>query len=131
MTFCDPSPNAATELVQLRQPEPLRVLDDHHAGVGNVDTDLDHRRCHQNIKVSGEELPHYTFFFSCRELPVDETDPFLGEDLGREPLVFTGRRQEVDLLGLVDERVDDVCLTASCDLGADEVIDGGPTVRGT
>lgn len=40
------------QLVQLCQAQALGVLDDHQAGVGHVDTDLDHRGGHQQMQVS-------------------------------------------------------------------------------
>ena len=42
--------DAAAQLVQLRQAEPLRVLDDHHRRVRHVDADLDDRRRHEHVR---------------------------------------------------------------------------------
>src|SRR5262249_41033208 len=42
--FLRAAPDATAQLVELREAQPLRVLDDHHGRRGNVDADLDHRR---------------------------------------------------------------------------------------
>ena len=52
------APDPATELVKLRQSEPLGVLDDHDGGGGNIDADLDHGGRHQEVddRFAGRRL---------------------------------------------------------------------------
>ena len=47
-----PAADAAAQLMKLRQPEPLGMLDDHDGGVRHVDAHLDHRRRHQHLHVT-------------------------------------------------------------------------------
>ena len=46
---------SATKLVELRQPETLRTLDDHHRSLRHVDSYLDHRRGEQDLNRSVSE----------------------------------------------------------------------------
>ena len=52
------APDAPAELVQLRQPEALGVLDHHDRRVGHVDADLDHRRGDEDRDVAGAKALH-------------------------------------------------------------------------
>ncbi len=53
-----PAPDAAAQLVQLRQAHALGVLDDHQRRVRHVDTDLDDRRRDEQIELGGLERAH-------------------------------------------------------------------------
>ena len=44
--------HAAAELVQLRQPETLGVLDQHQGGVGNIDAHFHDAGADQNVQVA-------------------------------------------------------------------------------
>src|SRR5690606_3531303 len=44
VTLLSPAANPAAELMELREPETLGMLDHHHSGVRYIDTDLDDRR---------------------------------------------------------------------------------------
>ena len=46
------TPDPAAQLVQLRDAEPVGVHDDHDAGVGDVDADLDDRRRDEDVDVA-------------------------------------------------------------------------------
>ena len=59
---------------------------------------------------------HDLFLLGGLHPPVQEPDTELGEDLGAEALVHLGRVAQVELLRLLDERVDDVGLAARADL---------------
>jgi hypothetical protein len=56
-------PDAAPQLMQLRQPETLGVLDQHDGGIGHIDPDLDHRRGQQDLDFSGAKIGHHLLFF--------------------------------------------------------------------
>ena len=47
-----PRPDAAAQLMKLRQSEPLGMLDQHHRSVGDIDADFDHRRRDQHVDFS-------------------------------------------------------------------------------
>ena len=53
-----PPPHPASQLVQLGQPEPLGVLDQHHRRVGDVDPDFDHRRRDEHLDLVVAEGAH-------------------------------------------------------------------------
>ncbi len=59
---CCAAPDAAAQLVQLRQSHALGILDDHQTGIGHVDADLDHRGGHQQLDLAGDEALHDLFF---------------------------------------------------------------------
>ena len=46
---CSPRPIRPAQLVQLRDPVAIGVLDQHHGRVGDVDPDLDHRGGHEHV----------------------------------------------------------------------------------
>ena len=73
--------------MQLRQPEPLGVLDDHHAGVRHVDADLDDRRRHQDLQLARRERLHHALLRVGLQPAVQQADPvgrkhFLREMIG-------------------------------------------------
>ena len=50
--------DAAPELVELREAEPLGALDHHQRRLGDVHADLDHGRPHQHVEVAVAEAGH-------------------------------------------------------------------------
>ena len=46
-----PAADAAPQLVQLRKPEAVGLLHDHHRRVRNVDTDFDHGRRDEHVEL--------------------------------------------------------------------------------
>ncbi len=69
------APDAAAELVQLREPEPVGVLDDHHRRVRDVDADLDHRRRDEHVELPGAKRAHHRLLLLRRHLAVQQADP--------------------------------------------------------
>jgi hypothetical protein len=112
----------AAELVELREPEPLGVLDDHYGGVGYVDADLDHRGGDQHVDLAGQERAHDRVTVGGRQLPMDQADLPAREDLGAQSLELVRGRQQVDLLGLRHERVDHVGLAPGRELAFHESV---------
>ena len=66
--------DAATQLVQLRQPETLRVLDHHHARFRHIDADLDHGGGDQEPGPPGGKLLHGMILLHAAHPAVDQTD---------------------------------------------------------
>ena len=56
--LCRAPPDAAAQLVQLREAEALRVLDHHDRRVGHVDADFDDGGRDQHVHVPGDERRH-------------------------------------------------------------------------
>ncbi len=50
-----PASNPAAQLVQLRKPETLGMLDNHYRGVGNIYADFDHCRRNENAQFAVAE----------------------------------------------------------------------------
>src|SRR5215470_6564112 len=108
--------------MQLRQAEALCVFDQHDRGVRHVYADLDHGRRHQNLNLIRAECPHYAFFLGGLHLSVQQADVEFREDLLAQVLVHLGRVPQIELFGLLDDRIDDVNLAALFDLVADELV---------
>ncbi len=62
------APDASSELVQLRQPQTFRVLDNHQAGIRYVDPDLNDRGGDQRVQFALLEGLHNRLFI-CRFHP--------------------------------------------------------------
>ena len=82
--------DAAAQLVELRQAEALRVLDDDHRRVRHVDADLDHGGRHQHVELAGLEAAHDGVLLVGLHPAVDEVEAQAGERAGRE-LAHHGR----------------------------------------
>src|SRR2546423_1440857 len=52
------APDAAAQLVQLREPEAVGLLDHHEHGVRHVDADLDDGRGDEHVELAGAEGAH-------------------------------------------------------------------------
>src|SRR5690606_41119822 len=78
-------PGPAPELMELREAESLRMLDEHDRGVGDVDPDLDHGRGHEDVQLARHERAHRGVLLLPRHLPVHEPDAEVGEDRVRQP----------------------------------------------
>ena len=70
MAFYGTSTYSSTQLVQLRQPKALRIFDNHHACVGDIDTDLNNGRRDQDINAICSKGGHHLRFLISTESPV-------------------------------------------------------------
>ncbi len=113
-----PAPDAAAQLVQLGEPEPVRLLHDHDRRVRDVDADLDHRRRDEHVELPRLEAGHQVAPLGRLQPPVHAADA--------EALQLAGPQLLGLLLGgarcrrrrLLDQRADDVCLPALREVGA-------------
>jgi len=110
-----PPPDASAQLVQLREAEPLRILDEHHRRVRHVDADLDHRGGKQHLDFPRAEGRHHPFFFRPVELAVQQSELRPRQKL-LQPVELGLHRFRLDLLRLLDQRVDDIGLPPLPDL---------------
>ena len=60
--------------MQLREPEPLGVLDHHHARLRHVDADFDHRGRDQEPRFARGEALHGAILVGPAHAAVDEVD---------------------------------------------------------
>ena len=104
--------DAAAKLMQLRQPEPLRMLDHHDARVRYIDADLDDRRRHEDVEVAAGERVHDPVLLVLFQASVQQRDAVLRKDVLREVIGHRGGRPQIDFLRLFNEWINDVGLTA-------------------
>ena len=110
------------ELVQLREPEPFRVLDEHHGGVRHVDPDLDHRGGDQQVGSSRAEALHDLVLVLRTHPTVQELDAQVGEHLGRETVGLGLGGLHLRPVAFVDRGTHDEGLPAGPHLLPDEVV---------
>jgi hypothetical protein len=116
------APDAPAQLVQLRDPVALGVLDEHHRRVGDVDADLDHGGGDEHVGGARREGRHRLLLLARALLPVQEHDAEVAQ-LGRpEALELGGGGARLQCLGLLDERADDERLAARAQLLADALV---------
>ena len=111
------------QLVQLREPEAFGVLDHHHARVRHVDADLHDRRRDEQLQLARRERLHHPLLAVALQPAVQQADAVLRKHFLREVIGHLGGRLQVDLLGLFDQRIDHVGLTAQVQLLAHELMD--------
>ena len=107
-----PAPDAAAQLVQLCEPEAVRLLDDHDRRVRDVDADLDHGRRDEDVELAGLEARHQLAPLGRFQPPVHAADAEALQLAGPELFGLLlggarGRRRR-----LLDQRADDVRLPA-------------------
>src|SRR5918997_5371320 len=101
MRWVWPAPDPAPELVELRKPEALGVLYQHHGRIGNVDTYFDHRGRDQHLGAPVPERTHGRLLVVALHVPVNEAHREVGEDLRAEPAGLGLGAPELDLVGFV------------------------------
>ena len=68
------APDAPAQLVELREPEALGVVDDHHRRRRHVDADLDHRGRDEHVELAGAQRAHPASRSTAVEPAVHEPD---------------------------------------------------------
>ena len=112
--------DAAAELVELREPEAVGVLDDHHGRVRHVDADLDHGRRDEHVDLAAAGTRP-------SPLPSPSTSSARAADPSRRPASSSCCSRSyssvaalrLDLALVLDERADDVRLVPGLDLVAE------------
>ena len=123
-----PAADAAAQLMQLRQPETFRVLDDHDGCFRHVDADFDHRGGDQELCLTGGKALHRSVLVGAFHPPVHQIDacPEGFAQLGKTRLGGS----EIDLFRLVDQRADPIDALAFVERAADRRLDlGDPRQR--
>ena len=78
--------------MKLREPESLRVLDQHHRRVRHVDSHLDHRRRDEHLRVAARKLRHRLLALACVHRAVEQYELERRQRAGAQPLELRGRR---------------------------------------
>ncbi|HVG95254.1 MAG TPA: hypothetical protein VND21_12455, partial [Planctomycetota bacterium] len=109
------APDAASELMELGEPEALRVLHDEHRRVGDVHPHLDHDRRDEHVEVAAAERLDRLVALGRLHAPVDEAHAAPGQRAA--PRLASRRRvPEARAVRLLDQRVDDEGLAAGREL---------------
>ena len=103
--------NAPAQLVQLRQAQPLGILDDHERGVGHVHADLDDGGRHQQLCLAALERRHDFFLFRRLHAPVDQRHLEFGQRFV-QGLRRIRCRLQFQCLRFLDQRTDPISLAA-------------------
>ncbi len=74
------SPDPASQLVQIRQAEDVRLVDEHRVGSRNVDAVFDDGGRDEDVELLGDKLVDYLFQFALFHLAVAYADPRLGHE---------------------------------------------------
>ena len=88
--------HSPAELVQLRQPESLGVLDDHHRGVRHIDADLDDRRRDEHVHVAAREGRHHAILLVGLQAPVQQRHLEFRKHLGLQVVGHFGGGAQID-----------------------------------
>ena len=107
------APDAAAQLVELREAELVGVVDDDRVDVGNVDPVLDDRRRDEHVDLAVDEARHDRLELVLAHLPVADRDARLRHQL------LERARDAVDRLDAV---VHVVHLAAAVELGGDRAL---------
>ena len=122
--------DAPAQLVQLRDPVAIGVLDEHDRGVRDVDADLDHGRGHEHVGAAGGEVGHRLLFGPRAHLAVHQHDLVVLELAAAQALELGGGGTRLQRLGLLDQRADDERLAAGVELLADALVGAGALAVG-
>ena len=111
--------------MQLAQTETIRIFDDHHRRVRDVDPDLDHGRGHQHVELTASDGGHDRLLRRGVHPSVHQPDSKLREHLGADPLELGFRRLHLQRGRVLHQRADDEGLPSPRNLGADHPIRPG------
>jgi len=85
------TPDTAAQLMELREPVTLGVLDQHHGRVGDIDADLDDRRRDEYVGFSAREARHRLRLLVRAHLTVQQDDAIVRELARAQALELGGR----------------------------------------
>ena len=90
---------------------------------GHVDADLHDGRRDQDVELAARERAHHAVLVVLLHAAVQQGDAIGGKHVLRQVVGHLGRGPQIDLVRLLDERIDDVRLPPGVELLADEVVD--------
>ncbi len=108
--------------MKLCKPESFGMFDQHDRGVRHVYPDLDHRRRDQDLYQPALEFFHHGVLLVRLKPPVEETDTELLQFCRLQALRGLDRRLEIDFLRFIDQRIDDIRLTAVTQLVPQDLV---------
>ena len=114
--------DAAAELVELGEAEAVGVVDEDHAGIGDVDADFDHGGGDEHVGVAVAEGEHRGLFFFGGHLAVQNGYAQAAQGTFGEAVEFGFDGFVFGDAVVIDLGEDNVGLAATGDLLADEVV---------
>src|SRR5262249_40441146 len=114
--------DSPTKLVQLREPESLRLLDHNHCRVRNVHADLDYSGRDQDLRLSALETIHRSLFVVRGHFAVQQPNGDIWKHNLRQMLVHLLGRLHRLRFAFLDDRIDHVSLTSECDLLCEKAV---------
>src|SRR5947209_4967192 len=112
----------ATQLMQLRQAEPLGLLHHHDRRVRDVHADFDHRRCNKDLALPGLEGAHRRLLFAGAQFAMQKSDGYIGENVLAKLREHLLRRLDRCCFGLLYDWIDDIGLTSLLDFLRNEAV---------
>ena len=109
-----PSPHTSAQLMQLRQPELMSVIDDNRIGVRHVDAILDNGRGDQHIVLVVYEIENDPFQLFGFHLSVSDSHTHAG---------YFAAYKRLDLINVLDAVIDDERLSVAAHLELDRLTD--------
>ena len=108
--------------MELAESEALRLHDDHHRGIGHVDSHLNHGRCHEHLCLTACKALHLFVFLLGFHLAV-----YLAQSVFRKHLTQRGiaifQAFQVDALALFDKWKDHIDLSSLLHLLAQSIVE--------
>ena len=107
--------------MQLRKPEPLSTLDHHNRGIGHVNANLDDSRRHQDLRLTGDKLPHLRLLVGRLHTTMNHTNLIFGKDR-LEGLEACLQVLVIKLLIPLNQGIDHINLPPFADLLSEKLI---------
>ena len=98
-----------TQLVQLREPEGIRIIDNHEVGIRYIHTDFHHCGGDENVELPLAERLHHLIFFRSWHAAMQQAHPPLREKLFPS-VQFTGGTSLFAGIAILHQRGDDIDL---------------------
>ena len=110
--------------MQLSETQALRIFNDHDVRVGDIDADLNHGRCNQQIKIAMAKCSHHLRFVIGLHPAVNKANTTMGQLLFQF-LSPRFRSLSDTLIGFFDECTNPIGLTPLTELRIQTVCDLG------
>ena len=103
--------------MQLRKPEALCIFNNHHTGIGHIDPHLYDRCSHHNMCFTFFEALHIILLVGSLHAPMDDTHLIVGRrKIAADRLITLFERQQIKFFILLNERIDNIHLSANSNL---------------
>ena len=89
--------DASSQLVELRKPKAIGVVDHHHTGLRHINTDFHNRGGDQHLRLSRSEAADHGLFVRTGQPTMQQTHLKIGEHLLRQLAMHLHRRSQIHL----------------------------------